>query len=495
MFRPLLLLLLSSVTTWAANYYVAPGGDDASAGTLEGPWRTVQKAANTLQPGDTVFVRAGTYEKVTVNVSGSAAGGYVTFRNYDGETPIIDGTGVVPPDDDTALFLIRNRNYVRVEGFTLQNYQTALVNRVPAGIFVTGACQHLRIVNCDVHDIWNTGGDADHGGNAFGIAVYGTAVAPITDLEIDGCRVHHLKTGQSESLSVNGNVSGFRVTNNQVHDNNNIGIVFIGYEKTCPRVLFDRARNGVCSGNSVWNITSEGNQGYTPGDFSAGGIYCDGAAAITIERNVVRDCDIGIELASEHAGRVTAAIIARDNFVSGSRQVGLALGGYAAKGTGGTTRCYIANNTFLNNDSLGWGNGEVTMRFRTSNCVFRNNIFMASAGTWAVTVPVGAAQNVRNRFDYNLYFADGTGRWKWNNRAVNGLAAWQKLARVDGHALFTDPKLVSTGASPDLHLGTGSPAIDAGDPTYRGTGETDIDGNPRMAGGRVDIGADEVTAN
>ena len=49
---------------------------------------------------------------------------------------------------------------------------------------------------------------------------------------IDGNEVHHLKTGSIESLVVNGNVTNFRITHNIVHDNNNIGIDVIGFERT-----------------------------------------------------------------------------------------------------------------------------------------------------------------------------------------------------------------------------------------------------------------------
>lgn len=44
----------------------------------------------------------------------------------------------------------------------------------------------------------------------------------------------------------------------------------------------------------------------------------------------------------------------------------------------------------------------------------------------------------------------------------------------------------------DLHLLSSSPCIDVGDPNYSGDGNgIDIDGGPRVVGGRIDIGADE----
>ena len=36
--------------------------------------------------------------------------------------------------------------------------------------------------------------------------------------------------GASESVVVNGNVKGWRIAGNHIHDNNNIGIDAIGYE-------------------------------------------------------------------------------------------------------------------------------------------------------------------------------------------------------------------------------------------------------------------------
>jgi hypothetical protein len=55
-----------------------------------------------------------------------------------------------------------------------------------------------------------------------------------------------------------------------------------------------------------------------------------------------------------------------------------------------------------------------------------------------------------------------------------------------------DPNFVDA-ANDDYHLSLNSPCIQEGDPCYNpGSGETDIDGDERVLGGQVDMGADEA---
>ena len=55
------------------TYYVAPSGNDSNPGTIAQPWRTIQKAADTMVAGDTVYIRAGTFpEQVIPHNSGNA---------------------------------------------------------------------------------------------------------------------------------------------------------------------------------------------------------------------------------------------------------------------------------------------------------------------------------------------------------------------------------------------------------------------------------------
>ena len=68
-------VFLVSLTLHAADYHVWHAGLDASddgPGTLDKPWKTITKAAATVQAGDTVFIHAGIYaEAVAVKNAGS----------------------------------------------------------------------------------------------------------------------------------------------------------------------------------------------------------------------------------------------------------------------------------------------------------------------------------------------------------------------------------------------------------------------------------------
>ena len=58
--------------------------------------------------------------------------------------------------------------------------------------------------------------------------------------------------------------------------------------------------------------------------------------------------------------------------------------------------------------------------------------------------------------------------------------------------MFADPQLLRP-VGPDLHARPTSPVLNAGDPSFApGVNDVDFDGEPRLRGGRVDIGADEV---
>jgi hypothetical protein len=96
-----------------SSFYVSATGDDANPGSQRAPWRTVQHAADTVRAGSTVNVRGGIYEeRVSINASGNASDGFITFRSYPGETAILDA-GHLVPEGRSGVLTLHNQSYVR----------------------------------------------------------------------------------------------------------------------------------------------------------------------------------------------------------------------------------------------------------------------------------------------------------------------------------------------------------------------------------------------
>ncbi|PRC95125.1 choice-of-anchor Q domain-containing protein [Solimicrobium silvestre] len=480
------------VTPVGTPYYVAPTGSDSNPGTLALPWKTLQKAVSTVGPGSVINARAGTYtEQVifTTANSGSASGGYITLQNYPGEKAIIDGTSIVLSANSANMALVNltDVSYVRVIGFEICNLTTNSAAIVPAGIFVSGSGSNIELRNNYVHNIVTTVNSAS--GNAFGIGIYGTeAPASINGLILDGNEVAFLKTGSSESVSVNGNVENFQVTNNVVHDNDNIGIDFIGFEGTSPNPAYDQARNGEVSGNVVYNISSYVNSAYPSGSYGADGLYVDGGTNIVMERNIVYQTDIGIEVASEHAGHLGSFVTLRSNLIYKNNLTGISLGGTSATANGGTDSCGIFNNTLYQNDTTGSGTGEIALQNHLTNIQFANNVVISSTQG----IFISGVSSALPAMNGDLYFSGGaTGTWQWKGATYNSLAAFTTASGNEKNGLAADPVLISPTAG-NFKLGAGSPAINAGIAlTATQVGSLDLAGNPRVQSTGIDIGAYE----
>jgi len=456
-------------------YYVAPDGNDNNPGTESQPWKTIQKACNTLTPGSTVYVKAGQYnEKITVNVSGTAGEGYITIRNFENDKVVIDGTGT----SGSNIVYIENKDCIKIIGFEICNNSGVDDG---SGIRIEGLGEQIEIRNNKIYEI--------RGSDAMGITVYGTdASKSISYLTIDGNEIYNCDPAHSEALTLNGNVEHFEVTNNIVYDVNNIGIDFIGGEQTCPDSDKDAVRSGVCSDNIVYKANSSYGGGY------AAGIYLDGGNTIVVERNIVYDCDVGIEIGCEIKGKVAYDIVVRNNFIFNNGKRGIAFGGYNYPYTGKVVDSNLYNNTCFNNDVLGTDAGELRIEY-AENCDIRNNIFYSSSQSVLMTTIVGNSNNIV--LDYNLWFAEA-GSYSitidWEGTVYESFDEYIAGTGQDTHSLFNNPQFVSTTlTNPDLHVTSESPAIDAGDPALGSSvvGEFDVDGDPRISGIRVDMGADE----
>lgn len=128
-----ILIITSIQFTVAQDFYVSDSnGSDNNSGTLEAPFKTINKGISMVSAGGTVYVMDGVYQNenygtvnpstntnmdnphvATINKSG-AEGAYITLRNYPGHTPKIqfDGRG--------GIIISNNMNYIIVEGFEVE---------------------------------------------------------------------------------------------------------------------------------------------------------------------------------------------------------------------------------------------------------------------------------------------------------------------------------------------------------------------------------------
>lgn len=470
-------------------YYVSTDGSDDNEGTLNSPWRTIQKAADTLIAGETVLVRGGEYnEFVTIRSSGSANGGYITFQAYPGETPIIEGAGLTIGSGKSSLVQIRSANYIVLEGFEIRGLVSSSSSEYPAGVKVQYGGSNIHILNNNIHHIENRSAD----GNAHGIVVYGNSIVPITDVKISGNRVHHLILGSSESVTLVGNVNRFSVDHNIIHDNNNIGIDIAGYYNTCSGAgCQDQARNGVVADNIVYNIDSATNPAYGVGSKSAGGIYVDGGTNVVIERNRVYNSNFGIELASEKYGKVTSNVIVRNNYLHHNEGAGLIMGG-SGTDNGGSMNNIITNNTLYENDTLNQGYGQITFQHYNDRNVIVNNIIYALPKKRFLQKSNSTGSG--NIVDYNVYYrTDGvnSASWRWEGTSHKTWDDYKAATGYDEHSIFADP-LLKDPANGDISFASQSPVVDSGTTKYGDYGAVDYLGAARVTGKSIDIGAIEL---
>ncbi|MCE9608130.1 MAG: right-handed parallel beta-helix repeat-containing protein [Planctomycetia bacterium] len=120
-----------------ATYYVAGDGDDARTGlSREQAWKTIRRASEKVNVGDTVMIAGGKYsERVRMRATG-AKGAPITFRSIPGERVELDGA-------QQALnnaFVVGRKSYLRFDGFYLANFNMFPDSRWPLG---KGAEFHL----------------------------------------------------------------------------------------------------------------------------------------------------------------------------------------------------------------------------------------------------------------------------------------------------------------------------------------------------------------
>lgn len=87
----LVIACLSGVTIHGAEYFVSPSGSDENPGTLAKPLATIQRASALLQPGDTCYLRKGTYRQILRPTRSGRADAPISYTNWNNEPVLLSG--------------------------------------------------------------------------------------------------------------------------------------------------------------------------------------------------------------------------------------------------------------------------------------------------------------------------------------------------------------------------------------------------------------------
>jgi parallel beta-helix repeat protein len=481
----LFIALIANNTLAQTTYYVndALGNDSNLGTTLTNAWATIQHAADNATPNSIVYIKGGTYnENIYVNVTGTA-GNTITFRNYQNDVVIIDGTGTT----DAYILYVENQSYLNFENLIIQN--KIMTDAQGVVITATGASSVNQIYfkNITIKNIgWTTNATAlpNSTNNAQALVAAG-AQGGIKGLFIDSCKIYNNILGYSEAVSIDGNVDGFSITNCEVYDNTNIGIDIIGNYLHSPNPSTDHARHGIVSHNKCYRNKSLVAE--------SGGIYVDGGHNILVEYNQCYENGYGIELGCEENG-TTDSIMVRNNIIYNNNQTGISVGGYTTATTGQVLNSTIRNNTLYSNNTLNNGTGEIVMS-KASNCVFENNIIYADGQDVLMSVDNILPQN-NNIFNYNCWYTPSNNQSNvivnWRGTTYNSFLSYKNSTGNDANSLFINPQMVS---ATNYNLQSSSPCINTGKlSTVIAIGETDFAGNARLLGSNIDIGAYEYTS-
>jgi len=148
------------------QYYVSPTGSDSNSGTQAAPFLTIQRAADVVNPGDTVIVEDGVYSNsaasgnnsrlVTMSRGGTAASP-VTFRAQNKWGAVLDGL-----NNTTADGMGVAANYITIQDFEIRNFGNG-VSGGGLGIENDSGGTNLSILGNNIHDIGRMCTDTSNG--------------------------------------------------------------------------------------------------------------------------------------------------------------------------------------------------------------------------------------------------------------------------------------------------------------------------------------------
>lgn len=252
-------ILFAATTAPAADYYVATGGNDSNAGSSASPWRTLQKAANSVGPGDVVHVANGTYVGFQITAGGTTSNP-ITFA-ASGSSVLVNQQNSSTPDNIN----IEGANYVVIDGFVVEDAPRVGIRAVQATGVVIRNNTVRRSGLTGILTGWTPavvieGNIASASGSQHGIYVSNSNTPNdnpiIRNNECFGNAQNGVQLNGDCWEGGDGVLEGARIEGNYIHDNNWKGFSLISVQVSTIQnnVIVD---NGISAGAGGIHLTDQ----------------------------------------------------------------------------------------------------------------------------------------------------------------------------------------------------------------------------------------------
>ncbi len=411
-------------TLAAGPYFVASWGSDSGRGSATSPWRTLQKAADAVPPGATVYVRAGTYAGFAIDRSGTSAA-RIRVMSFPGERAVLRGDA-----DHPAVVRISGAHWLILANLTIRDAPA----RWGAGVRVDRGSSHVTL----------TGLTLTHNDS------FGVEIADSTYVTVKGSRITRNETG----IQVSRAGTGVVISGNTIAGNDRMIV-----DDATPDN--DRGANGVVLYRTTGRVTIRGNVLYgnrAPShDYGEDGgafeIYAASNALITGNR--MWDNENVLETGTD--GTSCQGNVFTRNVADGRATWGQA--------SGMILRCaasmLVVANTFYGLDrfvfdvsTAGRFAGSVAGLRIEDNIAVQRGAKVFSIDTTLPSTVVVDHDLVRNDSGGSIAYVAGRGN-------TDSLATFRNWTGYERSGLQADPRFASRSAL-DLRLTAASPAIDRG---------------------------------
>jgi len=175
-----LLVYIFVIYPCDATFFVAPSGNDANDGSRERPFATIQRAQEFVEPGDTVYIRGGTYlipanqiaayelkntyACVTHLTKSGTREKRIYYFAYPGEKPKFDFSQVKPEGKRVSGFWV-NASWIHIKGLEVVGIQVTITGRNTQSECFSNSGSHNIYELLEMHDGMGIGFFSRSGGN------------------------------------------------------------------------------------------------------------------------------------------------------------------------------------------------------------------------------------------------------------------------------------------------------------------------------------------